>query len=145
MRTSAANIACFQQNELEGMVVPFRNDRSSVIRETKSASFLHLTPRQLEVLLLLCEGLPNKLIARRLSISTATVKVHIGSILRELRVSSRLQAVVAARRAGLVSEPAADVLLQPDDSGSRRQSRLLRILLEEVSSHQSEPRESSPD
>src|SRR5262245_19213271 len=58
----------------------------------------NLTPRQLEVLALLCEGLPNKLICRRLNIATGTVKVHIGCILRELGVTSRLQAVVAAGR-----------------------------------------------
>lgn len=62
----------------------------------------HLTPRQLEVLASLCEGLPNKMIARRLNISAATVKVHIGSILRELGVASRLQAAIAARARGLV-------------------------------------------
>jgi DNA-binding NarL/FixJ family response regulator len=57
----------------------------------------YLTPRQLEVLSSLCEGLSNKLIARRLSISAGTVKVHIGCILRELGVSNRLQAVISAR------------------------------------------------
>ena len=62
---------------------------------------VHLTPRQRDVLALLCEGLPNKLICRRLNISSGTVKAHISSILRELGVSSRLQAVVAAREAGL--------------------------------------------
>jgi DNA-binding CsgD family transcriptional regulator len=65
---------------------------------------LRLTPRQLEVLALLCEGLPNKLICRRLSISAGTVKAHISGILRELGVASRLQAVVAARRSGLLGE-----------------------------------------
>jgi DNA-binding NarL/FixJ family response regulator len=66
---------------------------------------VRLTPRELEVLALLCEGLPNKLISRRLEISAATVKCHISRILSELRVSSRLQAVVAAQRHGLVNEP----------------------------------------
>ncbi len=61
-----------------------------------------LTPRQLEVLGLLCEGLPNKLIARRLGISGGTVKVHVVQILRAMNVSSRLQAVIAARTLGLV-------------------------------------------
>jgi DNA-binding CsgD family transcriptional regulator len=65
---------------------------------------VRLTPRQLEVLALLCEGLPNKLICRQLSISAGTVKAHISGILRELGVTSRLQAVVAARRYGLVGE-----------------------------------------
>ena len=62
----------------------------------------HLTRRQLEVLALLCEGLPNKLICRELDISAGTVKAHISSILRELGVGSRLQAVVEARRRGLL-------------------------------------------
>jgi DNA-binding NarL/FixJ family response regulator len=65
------------------------------------------TQRQLDVLLLLCEGLPNKRIGSRLHISPGTVKVHVGQILRKLGVSSRLQAVVAARRGGLfVDTPA---------------------------------------
>jgi DNA-binding NarL/FixJ family response regulator len=66
---------------------------------------VRLTPRESEVLALLCEGLPNKLISRRLQISSATVKCHISRILSELGVSSRLQAVVAAARRGLVGEP----------------------------------------
>jgi DNA-binding NarL/FixJ family response regulator len=65
---------------------------------------VHLTGRQMEVLALLCEGLPNKLICRRLNISAGTVKAHISSILRELGVGSRLQAVVWARRRGLLSD-----------------------------------------
>src|SRR5215213_6157223 len=78
---------------------------SNSAREDRAESPAHLTPRQLEVLALLCEGLPNKLICRRLNISPGTVKAHISSILRELGVASRLQAVVAARRRGLVEEP----------------------------------------
>ena len=65
---------------------------------------VHLTRRQLEVLSLLCEGLPNKVICRQLNISTGTVKVHISFILKQLGVSSRLQAVVAALRRGLLGE-----------------------------------------
>ena len=68
----------------------------------KGPAHVHLTSRQLEVLALLCEGLPNKLICRRLNIAAGTAKAHISSILRELGVSSRLQAVVAARRLGLL-------------------------------------------
>ena len=69
----------------------------------------HLTPRQLEVLALLCEGLPNKLICRRLNISAGTVKAHISSVLRELGVASRVQAVIQARRRGLVGEDQCEV------------------------------------
>ena len=59
------------------------------------------TQRQLEVLYLLCEGLPNKGIGSRLHISPRTVKIHVGEILRTLGVASRLQAVLAARHEGL--------------------------------------------
>lgn len=76
----------------------------AVRRERREVIPPHLTPRQLEVLSLLCEGLPNKLICRRLNIATGTVKVHISGILRELGVTSRLQAVVTARRCGLLGE-----------------------------------------
>ena len=69
----------------------------------------NLTPRQLEVLALLCEGLSNKLICRRLNIATGTVKVHISSILRELGVTSRLQAVLAAPRYRAVEGAAASM------------------------------------
>ena len=62
---------------------------------------MRLTKRELEVLSLLCKGLSNKLIARYLHISSGTVKVHIGNILRALGASSRLHAVVLARQWGL--------------------------------------------
>lgn len=61
-----------------------------------------LTPRQLEVLSLITEGHPNKVIARKLELSEATVKAHITAIMRVLGVSNRTQAVCAARTLGLV-------------------------------------------
>lgn len=60
-----------------------------------------LTDRQLEVLSLVVEGLPNKLIARRLDIAESTVKIHVSAILRELRVASRTQALLAVARTGI--------------------------------------------
>lgn len=62
----------------------------------------HLTPRQCEVLDLLCQGMSNKLIARRLSLSENTVRGHVQAVLVFLEVSSRSEAVFAARRRGLV-------------------------------------------
>jgi DNA-binding NarL/FixJ family response regulator len=56
---------------------------------------LGLTPRQSDVLGLLLKGLPNKLIARELSLSVETVKDHVAAVLRTLGVSSRTQAVLA--------------------------------------------------
>jgi ATP/maltotriose-dependent transcriptional regulator MalT len=68
-----------------------------------------LTTRQLEVLALLCQGLPNKTISRRLAIAEATVKVHVGAIMRAMRVGNRLQAVLAARPLGFWCDPHAAV------------------------------------
>lgn len=56
-----------------------------------------LTDRQLEVLSLLSEGQPNKLIGRNLGISEGTVKIHLAAIFRALKVRNRTEAVVAAR------------------------------------------------
>ncbi len=65
--------------------------------QTASVSLqdLGLTPRQAEVLSLLLQGLPNKLIARQLNLSVETVKDHVAAVLRALNVSTRTQAVLA--------------------------------------------------
>lgn len=88
----------------------------AVSRAAQSSANLSekLTPRQLDVLAMLCEGLPNKLIARRLNISAGTVKVHIVHIHRALGVASRLQAVLAARKLGFDGVARAqDAVAQP--------------------------------
>lgn len=61
-----------------------------------------LSPRQTEVLELLGEGLPNKLIGRRLNLSENTVRGHVQAILLALKVSSRSEAAFVARRLGLL-------------------------------------------
>jgi len=61
-----------------------------------------LTPREVEVLHMLAEGLGNKTIARRLGISEHTVKFHVGSIFSKLNASSRTEAVTVGVRQGLV-------------------------------------------
>jgi DNA-binding NarL/FixJ family response regulator len=61
-----------------------------------------LTPRELEVLQLLAEGLANKTIARRLGIRETTVKFHVNSILAKLGAQSRTEAVARAARQGLI-------------------------------------------
>jgi len=62
-----------------------------------------LTPRESEVLHLIAEGLPNKQIAQKLSISEHTVKFHVNAILTKLGAQSRTEAVVRATRAGLIA------------------------------------------
>lgn len=60
-----------------------------------------LSEREREVLLMVAEGLPNKLIARRLSISEKTVKAHLTSVFRQIGVTDRTQAALWAERKGL--------------------------------------------
>jgi DNA-binding NarL/FixJ family response regulator len=57
-----------------------------------------LTERQIDVLRLLSQGKPNKVIARDLGISEGTVKIHLAAIFRALNVRNRVEAVVASRR-----------------------------------------------
>jgi DNA-binding NarL/FixJ family response regulator len=59
-----------------------------------------LTPREREVLALLADGLPNKLIARRLDISEKTVKAHLTSIFQTIGVTDRTQAALWAQKHG---------------------------------------------
>jgi two-component system, NarL family, nitrate/nitrite response regulator NarL len=59
-----------------------------------------LSRREVEVLALVAEGLPNKLIADRLKISEHTAKFHVNAILDKLKAGSRTEAVVAAARRG---------------------------------------------
>ncbi len=60
-----------------------------------------LSEREREVLLMVAEGLPNKLIARRLEISEKTVKAHLTSVFRRIGVTDRTQAALWAERNGL--------------------------------------------
>ncbi len=60
-----------------------------------------LTPREKEVLQLLSKGLTNKEIAQKLFISEKTVKSHLSSIFRKLKVAKRLQAILYAVKRGL--------------------------------------------
>ncbi|MBI2886288.1 MAG: response regulator transcription factor [Chloroflexi bacterium] len=62
-----------------------------------------LTAREMEVLKLVTEGLSNKEIAARLTVSVATVKTHVEHIIQKLQVSDRTQAAVAAVTRGLLS------------------------------------------
>lgn len=62
-----------------------------------------LTPRELEVLTLLAEGASNKLIARRLGISTHTAKFHVASLIEKLDAVSRTDAVAHAARLGVIN------------------------------------------
>lgn len=62
-----------------------------------------LTPREMDVLALVAEGLPNKLVADRLGITERTARYHVAQILAKLDAQSRTEAVVTGARLGLVS------------------------------------------
>jgi DNA-binding NarL/FixJ family response regulator len=62
---------------------------------------LGLTERQLQVLVLMVQGKPNKLICRELGLAESTVKIHVTAILKALHVTSRTQAVIAVGRMGI--------------------------------------------
>lgn len=68
---------------------------------TSSSAINHLSPREIEVLKLMVEALPNKQIARRLNVSEATVKTHVSTLIAKLGVHDRVGAVVKAVRHGL--------------------------------------------
>ncbi len=80
---------------LAAVLVPHRHPE-------KNSRVEALTPRELEVLQLLAEGLSNKTIAQRLYVSEHTVKFHVNAILGKLNASSRTDAVVRATRLGLI-------------------------------------------
>lgn len=64
-------------------------------------SEIGLTERQTEVLALMLQGKPNKVICRELNLAEGTVKIHVTAILKALGASNRTQAVIAASRLGL--------------------------------------------
>ncbi len=64
-----------------------------------------LTPRQSDVLRLICAGMGNREIALQLDVAEKTVKAHITAILSALGVQNRTQATLLARRGGLLGKP----------------------------------------
>jgi two-component system response regulator DevR len=77
--------------------------RSQLQREAQERVAAELTAREREVLRLMADGLDNGEIASRLGIGYGTMRSHVRGVLEKLGARSRLQAVAAARRAGLVN------------------------------------------
>ncbi|MBI2303236.1 MAG: response regulator transcription factor [Chloroflexi bacterium] len=87
----------------EGLMVLAPELLAAPVTHRKPAPLVEeLTPREIEVLRLLAEGLSNKLISKRLGISEHTVKFHVNAIMGKLGAQSRTEAVVLATRWGLI-------------------------------------------
>jgi len=76
----------------------------AVLSERSERRSVELSGRERQVLGLVAEGLPNKLIARRLEISEKTVKAHLTRVYEQIGVSDRTQAALWAQRNGLGGE-----------------------------------------
>jgi DNA-binding NarL/FixJ family response regulator len=90
---------------LPGGLLPALLSRGSLVGELlddKDPDRLRLTPRELEVLAAMADGVSNKAIARRLGISFHTAKFHVAAILAKLNADSRTEAVARAAQLGLV-------------------------------------------
>jgi DNA-binding NarL/FixJ family response regulator len=75
-----------------------RAAREMITERAETGSNSGLSTRETEVLALVAQGLPNKLIARRLEISEKTVKAHLTSVFAEIGVTDRTQAALWAQR-----------------------------------------------
>ena len=73
-----------------------------ILRNPPAGPAPALTPREMQALQLLAEGLPNKTIAGRLGISENTVKFHVNGVLGKLNAQSRAEAVAQGARMGLI-------------------------------------------
>ncbi len=101
-RLGARPLATVVARELRGLGV---RDLPRGPRATTRANEAELTPRELEVLALIAEGLRNADVADRLVVSRRTVDHHVSAILRKLQAGSRGEAVASAQRLGLIVSP----------------------------------------
>lgn len=85
----------------EVLAAPVAQAADTSVASAPRPGTLGLTERQTQVLALMVQGKPNKLICRELGLAERTVKVHITAILKALKVSNRTQAVLAAGRLGI--------------------------------------------
>jgi DNA-binding NarL/FixJ family response regulator len=106
---TAADIAAAIEAVLAGLIVlhpstaPVSVTRATAARRARDeAGTDPLTPRELEILAMMAEGMSNRALAQRLGISTHTVKFHIASILDKLNARSRTDAVIIGMRLGLL-------------------------------------------
>ena len=100
IRSVAAGEGTLDQKITRRVLSEFAGRRSSPDRSTDAVAE-SLTPRELDILRLLSEGLSNQEMAARLFIEASTVKYHLAGLLAKIGARDRLQAVVWAFRNGL--------------------------------------------
>ncbi len=96
--SDATTLALALQSAAAGLVV-HEAQASSIPPPTDDV----LTPRELEVIALMAQGLPNKLIAYKLGVTLHTAKFHVAQILAKLGAASRTEAVTSGARRGLIA------------------------------------------
>ncbi|MBD1846297.1 response regulator transcription factor [Cyanobacteria bacterium FACHB-63] len=92
IKATSAGLTVLHPDLVESLLIP-------TVRSSEPAP---LTPREIEVLRMLAEGLGNKAIAQHLNLSEHTVKFHISSIFSKLDVSSRTEAVILGAKQGWI-------------------------------------------
>ena len=102
--TAPATLAAAARAAAEGLVVvdPSWGDRLLSRGGLLDGAEASLSARELQVLRLLAEGLPNKTIADRLGVSDNTVKFHVNAIMSKLGAQNRTEAATTAMRLGLI-------------------------------------------
>ncbi len=92
-------VAATVLTKFRGMI---ERDQNALPQKSPEEISALLTPRECDVLNLLAQGMSNQSIADALVVSVPTVKVHVSNILDKLGASNRTEAVVEARRRGLI-------------------------------------------
>lgn len=92
IKATSAGLTVLHPDLVEALLIP----------TARSSEPAPLTPREIEVLRMLAEGLGNKAIAQHLNLSEHTVKFHISSIFSKLDVSSRTEAVILGAKQGWI-------------------------------------------
>jgi DNA-binding NarL/FixJ family response regulator len=88
----------------ESLYADYRSAGTDRMRADGDSAPPDLTGRQTDVLRLLTEGLSNKEIGRRLTLSEGTIKLHITALLKKFRVNNRTQVVIKAIRLGVTPD-----------------------------------------
>ena len=100
---TAAEIVAAVEAAAAGLVVMHPRDLEALLPAAHTARPIEsLSPREVEVLGMMAEGISNKEIAARLGISEHTVKFHVAQIMGKLRAGTRTEAVMVGVRMGLV-------------------------------------------